>query len=89
MKLVTLYQRQSFVFLAERFRYAAKLKAAMLTLREVGERLGRLEVGKVHAIAAEDYSRANRKKEQMDTLRHETYMNLEVTDLLEESGVSK
>uniref|UniRef100_A0A0K8T2H0 Centrosomal protein n=1 Tax=Lygus hesperus TaxID=30085 RepID=A0A0K8T2H0_LYGHE len=71
----------------ERFRYAAKLKAAMLTLREVGERLGRLEVGKVHAIAAEDYSRANRKKEQMDLLRHETYMNLEVTDLLEESGM--
>ncbi|BES98081.1 centrosomal protein 104kDa [Nesidiocoris tenuis] len=72
---------------AERFRYAAKLKVAMLTLREVGERLGRLEVGKVHAIAAEDYTRANRKKEQMDVLRQETYANLEVNDLLEESGI--
>lgn len=60
----------------------------MMTLREVGEKLGRLEVGKQHAIANEDYTRANRKKEQMDILRQETYMNLAVTDLLEESGVS-
>uniref|UniRef100_T1I0C3 TOG domain-containing protein n=1 Tax=Rhodnius prolixus TaxID=13249 RepID=T1I0C3_RHOPR len=72
---------------SERFRYAGRLKTAMMTLREVGEKLGRLEVGKQHAIANEDYTRANRKKEQMDILRQETYMNLAVTDLLEESGV--
>ena len=60
----------------------------MLTLREVGEKLGRLEVGKWQAISQEDYVRANRKKEQMETLRKETYAALSVEDLLEENGVS-
>nr|XP_014278141.2 centrosomal protein of 104 kDa-like [Halyomorpha halys]XP_024219115.1 centrosomal protein of 104 kDa-like isoform X2 [Halyomorpha halys] len=72
---------------AERFRYAGKLKSAMVALREVGERLGRYEVSKQQAIANEDYSRANRKKEQMDLLRSEAYATLNINDLLEEEGI--
>lgn len=60
----------------------------MVALREVGERLGRYEVSKQQAIANEDYSRANRKKEQMDLLRSEAYATLNINDLLEEDGVS-
>ncbi|XP_014241905.1 centrosomal protein of 104 kDa [Cimex lectularius] len=78
--------RKSEAVKGERFRYAARLKSAMLTLRTVGEKLGRLEVGKFQAIANEDYAKANKKKEQMDMLRSETYASLCVTDLLEESG---
>lgn len=71
----------------ERFRYAGKLKAAMNGLREVGERLGRYEVGKQQAIANEDYARASRKKQQMDALRTEAYQTFNVEQLLEEKGV--
>lgn len=72
----------------ERFEYARKLKAVMVELRAAGERLGKLEIGKKQAIIQEDYSKAKKKKAQMDDYRKEVYRALEVDNLLEEKGVS-
>lgn len=73
----------------ERFEYARKLKAAMVELRAAGERLGKLEIGKKQAIIHEDYSKAKKKKAQMDEFRKDIYTLLEVEDLLEENGVRR
>lgn len=59
----------------------------MVELRAAGERLGKLEIGKKQAILHEDYSKAKKKKAQMDDYRKEVYALLEVDDLLEENGV--
>lgn len=59
----------------------------MIELRAAGERLGKLEIGKKQAIINEDYSKAKKKKAQMDEYRKEIYTLLEVDDLLEENGV--
>lgn len=74
-------------FKDERFEYARKIKSAMVELRAAGERLGKLEIGKKQAILHEDYSKAKKKKAQMDEYRKEVYTLLEIDDLLEENGV--
>ncbi|KRT86104.1 hypothetical protein AMK59_820 [Oryctes borbonicus] len=74
--------------LNERFEYARKLKQAMECLREAGEKLGKYELEKKHAIEMEDYERARHKKNQMDEYRAYVYQNLAIEQLLEDEGVS-
>uniref|UniRef100_A0A1B6L5S4 UVR domain-containing protein n=1 Tax=Graphocephala atropunctata TaxID=36148 RepID=A0A1B6L5S4_9HEMI len=81
-----LEQRKHQAVQDERFEYARKLKSAMVELRAAGERLGKLEIGKKQAIIHEDYSKAKKKKAQMDEYRKEVYALLEIEDLLEENG---
>ncbi|KAK5648675.1 hypothetical protein RI129_003567 [Pyrocoelia pectoralis] len=73
--------------LGERFEYARKLKQSMEKLRTAGERLGKYDLEKRHAIEMEDYERARHKKKQMEEFRQETYTNLSVDQLLETNGV--
>ncbi|XP_030760199.1 centrosomal protein of 104 kDa [Sitophilus oryzae] len=70
----------------ERFEYARKLKHAMLMLRSAGEKLGKYELEKRHAIEMEDYERAMRKKNQIEQFRKETFQELAIEELLETSG---
>lgn len=72
----------------ERFEYARKLKHAMESLRVAGERLGKYELEKRHAIELEDYERARQKKNQMDEFRANAYEQICVEQLLENNGVS-
>ncbi|KAI4468648.1 glycine- glutamate- thienylcyclohexylpiperidine-binding protein [Holotrichia oblita] len=73
--------------LSERFEYARKLKQSMECLREAGEKLGKYELEKRHAIEMEDYERARHKKNQIDEYRTYVYQHLAVDQLLEENGV--
>lgn len=59
----------------------------MECLREAGEKLGKYELEKRHAIEMEDYERARHKKNQMDEYRTYVYQQLVVEQLLEEVGV--
>lgn len=74
-------------FLGERFEYARKLKQAMESLRNAGERLSKYELEKRHAIEVEDYDRARQKKTQMEEYRKQIYKQLSVEQLLEANGV--
>ena len=56
---------------------------------QVGEKLGKYEVEKRQAVENEDYDKAKLKKVQMDEYRLQIYKDLNVKDLLEQSGVSK
>ncbi|CAH0552097.1 unnamed protein product [Brassicogethes aeneus] len=71
----------------ERFEYARKLKHAMLSLKTAGEKLGKYELEKRHAIEKEDYERARQKKMQMDEFRNKAYQAAEVDQLLELNGL--
>lgn len=71
----------------ERFEYARKLKIAMESLREAGERLSKYELEKRHAIQVEDYDRARQKKSQKEDFRNQVYARLAVERLLETKGV--
>lgn len=77
----------SYNVLDERFEYARKLKQAMESLRTAGERLGKYELEKRHAIEMEDYERARHKKIQMEEFRIEVYKQLCIEQLLEANGV--
>ena len=72
----------------ERFEYARKLKLAMESIRAAGEKLGKYELEKRHAIELEDYERARHKKNQMDDYRAAIYHELCIEQLLETDGVS-
>ncbi|XP_044263745.1 centrosomal protein of 104 kDa [Tribolium madens] len=72
--------------ISERFEYARKLKLAMESLRSAGEKLGKYELEKRHAIELEDYERARHKKNQMDEFRTSIYQELCVEQLLETDG---
>lgn len=74
-------------FLDERFEYARKLKNSILKLRVAGEKLGKYELEKRHAIEMEDYEKARQKKTQMDQFRIDIYQDLSVEQLLERDGV--
>lgn len=76
------------IILDERFEYARKLKHAMENLRGVGEKLGKYELEKRHAIELEDYERARQKKIQMDEYRANAYEEICVEQLLESNGVN-
>lgn len=75
--------------LDERFEYARKLKHAMLTLRTAGEKIGKYELEKKHAIELEDYEKAHHKKEQLEQFRNDIFRELDVENLLEVNGVSQ
>lgn len=77
------------MYLDERFEYARKLKHAMLTLRTAGEKIGKYELEKKHAIELEDYEKAHHKKEQLEQFRNEIFQELDVENLLEVNGVSQ
>ncbi|KAF5298712.1 hypothetical protein FQA39_LY11722 [Lamprigera yunnana] len=73
--------------LGERFEYARKLKQTVEKLRVAGERLGKYDLEKRHAIEMEDYEKAKYKKIQIEEFRLETYKNLCIEQLLETNGV--
>lgn len=60
----------------------------MESLRVVGEKLGKYELEKRHAIELEDYERARQKKNQMDEYRTSAYEEICVEQLLEHNNVS-
>lgn len=60
----------------------------MVKLRTAGEKLGKYELEKRHAIELEDYERASYKKNQMDQYKNEIFQEICVDQLLEYSGVS-
>lgn len=60
----------------------------MESLRIVGEKLGKNELEKRHAIELEDYERARQKKNQMEEYRMNAYEQICVEQLLENDGVS-
>lgn len=60
----------------------------MENLRTAGEKLGKYELEKRHAIELEDYERARHKKSQIDEFRVATYQEMCVEQLLEVHGVS-
>ncbi|KAK8375066.1 hypothetical protein O3P69_010988 [Scylla paramamosain] len=70
-----------------RYQYSAKLCAAVSQLRAAGERLGKYEIEKKHAIQQEHYERAKEKKEQAEKYREEIYKDLDIETLLEKKGV--
>lgn len=76
------------IFQDERFEYARKLKVSIEKLREAGEKLGKYDLEKRHAIDMEDYERARRKKIQGDEYRQQVYQQLMVHQLLEAEEVS-
>lgn len=53
----------------------------------MGEKLGKFEVEKRQAVENEDYDKAKLKKVQMDEYRLQIYRDLNVKDLLEQTGV--
>lgn len=59
----------------------------MENLRIAGERLGKYDLEKRHAIELEDYERARHKKNQMDEFRSSIYQQLNIDQLLETNGV--
>lgn len=73
--------------LGERFEYARKLKHAMLKLRTAGEKLGKYELEKRHAIELEDYERARHKKTQLEQYKIDIFEELGIEELLETNGV--
>lgn len=60
----------------------------MESLRTAGEKLGKYELEKRHAIELEDYERARQKKNQMDEYRNTVYQQICVDQLLEIEGVT-
>lgn len=60
----------------------------MESLRVVGEKLGKYELEKKHAIELEDYERARQKKNQMDEYRSNAYEQICVEQLLEHNDVN-
>lgn len=59
----------------------------MSKLRLAGEKLGKYELEKRHAIEIEDYDRARYKKNQIEQFRSEVYAELHVEQLMEANGV--
>lgn len=59
----------------------------MLKLRTAGEKLGKYELEKRHAIELEDYERARRKKTQMEQYKIDIFEELGIEGLLETNGV--
>lgn len=59
----------------------------METLREAGEKLGKYELEKRHAIEQEDYEKARHKKNQIDEFRSGAYREINLDQLLEINGV--
>ena len=57
-------------------------------MRTAGERLGKYEIEKRHAIDNENFERAKLKKQLQEEYRDLVYKTLQVDDLLERGGVS-
>lgn len=55
--------------------------------KQVGEKLGRMDVEKRQAVENEDYDQARLKKQQIDEYRLQIYKDLDLNDLLELPGV--
>lgn len=76
-----------FFFQDERFEYARKLKVAMTKLHQSGEKLGKMEIAKKQAVQQEDYSKAKKKKLQIEEFKTHIYSKLNIDNLLEKNGV--
>lgn len=85
--LKMLHHRKRSAVKDERFEYARKLKHAMEELQLAGETLGKLQIAKNQAIEQEDYSRAKRKKVQIDEFKLQVYNSLNIDELLEKDGI--
>lgn len=59
----------------------------MLKLRTAGEKLGKYELEKRHAIELEDYERARHKKTQLEQYKIDIFEELGIEELLETNGV--
>lgn len=59
----------------------------MAKLQLAGEKLGKMETAKKQAIQQEDYSKAKKKKLQIEEFKTQIYSNLSINDLLEKNGV--
>lgn len=75
-------------FQDERFEYARKLKTAIAKLHQAGEKLGKMEIAKKQAIQQEDYSKAKKKKIEIEEFRTHIHQKLNIENLLEKNGVS-
>lgn len=53
-----------------------------LSVSQVGEKLGKLEVEKRQAVEGEDYDKAKLKKIQMEEYRLQMYKELDIPELL-------
>ncbi|XP_069990312.1 centrosomal protein of 104 kDa isoform X3 [Penaeus vannamei] len=82
----TLEDRRLAAMREQRYEYANKLKSAVTQLRAAGERLGKYELEKRHAIENENFDRAKLKKQLADEYREQVYKALEIEDLLERKG---
>lgn len=58
----------------------------MELLRTAGEKLGKYELEKRHAIELEDYEKAKHKKNQIDDFRATIYLQVNLEQLLETNG---
>ena len=65
-----------------------RLREAVSQLRAGGERLGKYELEKRHAIDAEHYDRAKQRQAEAQDYRQQLYKACAVDDLLEKKGVS-
>ncbi|XP_050702856.1 centrosomal protein of 104 kDa-like isoform X2 [Eriocheir sinensis] len=81
-----LEERKAVALAEKRDQYATRLSAAVTQLRTAGERLGKYEIEKRHAIDTEHYTRAKEKKEQAERYREEVYRDLNIEELLEPKG---
>jgi centrosomal protein CEP104 len=64
------------------------LKTAITKLHQAGEKLGKMETAKKQAIQQEDYSKAQKKKVQIEEYRIQIHQRLNIENLLEKNGVS-
>ncbi|XP_022668197.1 centrosomal protein of 104 kDa-like [Varroa jacobsoni] len=70
----------------ERFIFAKKLKHAIGELQKVGERLAKMMIDKQTAVETEDFDRARRIKDDMQTYRMNAYEHLRLPELMEMEG---
>lgn len=77
-----------YIFIDERFEYARKLKTAITKLHQAGEKLGKMETAKKQAVQQEDYSKAKKKKAEIEEFRAQINRKLNIEILLEKDGVS-
>ncbi|XP_068203102.1 centrosomal protein of 104 kDa [Palaemon carinicauda] len=81
-----LEDRRAAALREERYEYANKLKDAVTQLQKAGERLGKYEIEKRHAIENENFDRAKLKKQLAEEYREQVYKTLQIDDLLERKG---
>jgi len=70
----------------ERFEYVKRLKDTIETLVESGGKLGTMQMQKQKLVEKQDYEGAKEKKNEMEEYRVEVYKNLDLEDILGDTG---